>query len=90
MDAELLLRAYLAGDVSLDARLQYGPVLCEVKIRKVSPHGLTFMGSYIPDLNALVTVHTDDMAVEGIVSSRGDLRGSMLFVRPARIDGTVQ
>ena len=83
MDAEPILRAYLARQMSQVAQLQHGPVLCDVRLRKVSAYGLTFMGSYIPDLNARVKIHIDGMAVEGIMSARSDQRGSILFVRPA-------
>ncbi len=82
MDAKRLLKRFRAERGPMHARLQYGAALTDVLIRKVAPGGMVFTGSYIPDLNAMVKIMVDDCAVEGVVSARNDVQGSLRFVRP--------
>ncbi len=83
MDAQPILNEFQARKGPLDGQLQYGAGLSAVQIRKVLPHGMVFTGRYIPDLNAIVKIHVDTLAVEGVISSRNDVQGSLIFVRPA-------
>lgn len=82
MDAEAIYRAYRAKTLAKDGWLQHGPLLTDIDVLNIVPQGLTFRGGYVPDLNSRVVVHIGGMSVEGIMSSHGDLRGAILFVRP--------
>lgn len=82
MDAAAILSEYDSNHGALAGEVQYGPMISAVTIHKVTEHGLVFSGRCIPHLNSPVTVMMDDLKVEGIISSRNDERGALLFLRP--------
>ncbi len=83
MDAQSIMDKFLSGRGTMPAQVQYGAVISDISIHRVSRRGLAFTGKIIPHLDATVTVWKDDLNAKGIIRSRSEGKASLTFVRPA-------